>query len=944
MLGLLRGEVVTVYSWPELAELGRFELKAEDIHGDYPAVAFAFSPDNRQILLGSWVEVDNGDYLTAIWEIASGKRLTTRSLQHNCSEVGFTPDGQRAWGGTTLWSIAGDARPQPFADRRPHSPYGAAAMSHDGRWMVAGNQAGEIDFWDVASGQLVDRIAPRVAAPRGMAFSDDGSTMLVNYGESGHLASPWWRQTGVVHAAGESGRKFATLFSFAPRQAIAHPDRPAVVAEGVLSPEGSQLALHNGDGGLRLMKATDGKLRETHPLSQAAGWIPSGRGHLPMAFDASGNRLLVGSRRLSRQFHLESSPDRISHGTAVIYDTQSGNVATTLRPEATEGVLSVALSRDGARAATGVVGDNVSRVSRVMLIDIGSGETLQEKTFHGSNSARHLRFTPDGKRAVVGFSGNLRSRTLLWDYDKNEVVQSFSVGGPTAIRPDSNEAVIYGYIGKPRRVNLQSGEMLGHIEQREIVNPGEFDREGGVMLCDDQNRVDLFDPFSGELLTRFHPQHNLENAWLSADAEHIVTCSRGHHVTLWKNSDTGWNYLKLVEHQMPPGRLLAIDPTAERFIYRTTDHQAKTSHVALVDARTGEQLGEFADARDLVKYSHDGKTLFAHGQHWSWRPETTLTLYDAATCELIRKLDMAPWGITGAAFHPEGRLVIVSSQLDLAQQLADDPDNPEWQSMAVEWDSVRLWDANSGEQLRTFSGHRYPVTDLQFNATADLLLSISFDRTNLWNVETGERLLSLQADGDPHRQSVATDSQLTRLVVRVGNSCDLWDLRSRKKVATFELPGNWSRGTSYLTFSDDGQWIVVGNYGFTELRRWPDREQGKSERHALLFDSPVVVAAFRPGAAKPGAAITGMGQLATCHLDGSVRLSSVPEGDEIARFYRFDDGNEWLATTRDGWIDGSPAGLSLLGWRQEGQVLHWEHLTRDRHRPNQVREAINAAP
>ena len=932
MLGVLRDGVVTIYRWPELTEVARFDLDLDAIYGRYSAVSFAFSHDSQQIVLGSSVEVDNSNYLSAVWNIATKERVAAHTVQHSCTEVGFTPDGKRAWagGGPTLWSLEKKPAAHTFAARRPRSYYDAAAMSPDGRWMVAGNFAAEVDFWDATSGRLVARVAPRVAAPQAISFSDDGAMMLVNYGESGRRASSGWRQTGVVASAGVSRHKRTALFMFSSRHALAHGDRPALVAEGALSHDGSQLMVHDGDGEVRQMALIDGKLVETRQLTAGRRIMPSGQGHLPMDFDANGARLLIGSRRPSRQVELQRSEDPVPPGPAMIFDTSNGQILATLRTVAAEEAWSVALSPDGSHAATSVKRDNASQVTRVMQIDVVTGETVSQMTVHGSDPARHLRFTPDGKLAVVGLLGNLRSRTLFWDFGKQAIVQSFTVGGPTALRADSREGVIYGPAGKPRRVDLVSGETLGHIEQPEIINPGEFDREGRVMLCDDQNRVDIFDAFTGELLSRFRLQGGLESAKLSHDARYIVSCGMDYQVTLWKKSAEDWTYSRLAEHSMPAGRLLAIDPAAEKFVYRTHNNQTKESRTLLVDIRTGEELGEFPGEQEIVKFAHDGKIVLFHAWHRAWQPVSGVALYDATTCQLIRELDFAPWIIRSATFSPDDRFLLVGCQLDLEQQLADDPNNREWQSMAVEWDSIRLWDANAGTPIRTFSGHRYPVTDLQFNASADLLLSISFDRTNLWNVETGERLLSLQADGDPHRQSMVADSQLTRLVVRVGNRCHLWDLRTRQQVAALTLPGDGERSPSCLTLSPNGEWLFWGNDLSAELLRWPTMGD-KPQRRELPFDSPVVAATFRPS----------IEQLATCHLDGSVRFSSVTTGEEIARFYRFDDANEWLVTTRDGWIDGSPTGLSLLGWRQDAQVLHWEHLTRDRHRREHTRNAIN---
>jgi WD40 repeat protein len=60
---------------------------------------------------------------------------------------------------------------------------------------------------------------------------------------------------------------------------------------------------------------------------------------------------------------------------------------------------------------------------------------------------------------------------------------------------------------------------------------------------------------------------------------------------------------------------------------------------------------------------------------------------------------------------------------------------------------VHLWDVNSGESLKTLSGHTNQVWSVSFSPDGRTLVSSSHDQAiKLWDVETGECLKTLKTD------------------------------------------------------------------------------------------------------------------------------------------------------------------------------------------------------
>ena len=96
-------------------------------------------------------------------------------------------------------------------------------------------------------------------------------------------------------------------------------------------------------------------------------------------------------------------------------------------------------------------------------------------------------------------------------------------------------------------------------------------------------------------------------------------------------------------------------------------------------------------------------------------------------------------GVTGCAFAPDGTRILSAS-----------------------WDNtLRLWDAATGEALMTLQGHTNPVTACAFAPDGTRILSASGDNTlRLWDAATGEAVgFRVALLGDGHFASLTADGQ-----------------------------------------------------------------------------------------------------------------------------------------------------------------------------------------
>jgi WD40 repeat protein len=85
----------------------------------------------------------------------------------------------------------------------------------------------------------------------------------------------------------------------------------------------------------------------------------------------------------------------------------------------------------------------------------------------------------------------------------------------------------------------------------------------------------------------------------------------------------------------------------------------------------------------------------------------TVKLWDVETGKEIRSFSGHSSDVSSVAFSPDGKRVL-SGSFDK---------------------TVKLWDAETGREIRTFSGHSYNVTFVAFNSDGKRILSGSSDGT-----------------------------------------------------------------------------------------------------------------------------------------------------------------------------------------------------------------------
>ena len=175
--------------------------------------------------------------------------------------------------------------------------------------------------------------------------------------------------------------------------------------------------------------------------------------------------------------------------------------------------------------------------------------------------------------------------------------------------------------------------------------------------------------------------------------------------------------------------------------------------------------------------------------------DNTIKLWDAATGEVLRTLEGHDLSVNSVAFSPDGAVIASGSG-----------DN-----------TIRLWDATNGDELRTLKGHESPILTVSFSSDGTRIVSGSADDTvKLWNPKTGEEVNTLQGHVDDVA-SVAFSPDGSRIVSGSHDmTIRIWDAATSQELGTFI---GHQHGVISVEFSPDGTHVVSGSADRT-IRLW----------------------------------------------------------------------------------------------------------------------------
>jgi WD40 repeat protein len=198
--------------------------------------------------------------------------------------------------------------------------------------------------------------------------------------------------------------------------------------------------------------------------------------------------------------------------------------------------------------------------------------------------------------------------------------------------------------------------------------------------------------------------------------------------------------------------------------------------------------------------------------------DRTVVIWDIDTTKEFRVLKGHECDVGTVAFSPDGKIL---ASADLGQEVA----NPRAPPPPVDI-TIRLWQIESGKQLKCLKGHLGTISSLAFTNDGNSLVSGSWDGTvRLWDVNSGKEVRKLM-DQAGAISAIAVSPDGKSLAATAKNSIWFWNLTTGKESS--ECGGHRSPVT-LAVFSPGGKTLYSASWDHT-CRIWDtstSRELGR---------------------------------------------------------------------------------------------------------------------
>ncbi len=330
-------------------------------------------------------------------------------------------------------------------------------------------------------------------------------------------------------------------------------------------------------------------------------------------------------------------------------------------------------------------------VGEAMLFDVESGRLLRSLRRYGDN-LRHVRFSPDGTFALLGFY----DKSVLWNLDNGGVDREFDQGGIADFSPDGSSVLIYGE-HQATRHEVGTGKTVEAIQlpggrgfksrytkiNAHLANEERRDASGTLIYNSDASTYQpIVDAATGKQ-AGLCPD-NTRGCLVSGATKTVLQGGPLHPINVVRVFDFARQ--EIARFDMPigavegvGGELRAVSRDGKQFLYARPAKEGGenpgpnarflTRHYSVHDAATGKEtkaLGDF-DANYAAHFSPDARrvVLLPTFGHQADARDPEILVIDTATGAVECRINSGPWALPSLDFDADGSRMLVAGAMNL---------------------------------------------------------------------------------------------------------------------------------------------------------------------------------------------------------------------------------------------------------------------------------------
>jgi WD40 repeat protein/beta-lactamase regulating signal transducer with metallopeptidase domain len=842
------------------------------VGGNFEHFSLAVSRDGLHLAAGSGYADRPGE--VRVWTVADHKEVLAYATARGVASVAFSQDGKYI--GSAGYDGQAVIREFPSGKVVQVLPLDGAArlaFSPDNKTAATATEAKTVKLWELATGKEIARLDGELYRWQCLAFSLDGALLAVG-GEGKDKQSSqvnfWDTATHKLVGTLNGHTRMIVSLAFSPdKKTLATGGTDGVVrlwqldgfkelaaleghenrVEGLaFTPDGGRLVSSSHDGTVRLWDVA-----KRMPLMRLDGHVAPVR---CVAVSPDGKQLFSGgAARMLKVWDLATLKE-------------AGNYQPRIdRPGEDSIILAMEYSPDGKTLAT------AHENGTVKVRNAANGDL--RLILHGHEDAvTCLAFTKDGKTLITGSS----DRTVrLWDVETGKARATLE--GHTswvyalAVSPDGKTLATAGYDKTVRLWDVETRKELATLTgHKGAVRALAFAPDGKTLASGaGDHTIKLWDiETRKDKATLTGHQGTVRALAYSPDGRTLLSGSEDGAVRQW---DAGGKMGLVIAHGSRVNAV-SLSPRGRYVVIAGMD-----ASVRLCDAATGQTVQSLRghdDAVTCLAWAPDGRFLVTGGY------DKAVKLW-VVTTGVLRMLTGHTGPVQMASFSPDGKYVLSCSAWPAGDK------------------TMRLWDAQTGKEIRKFEGHTGPIGCAVFSPDGKRALSGSHDKTvRLWDVETGKQLRLLEGHTDEVPRVAFSPDGKRAASASHDKTVRIWDLDTGDCQHVLRGHADHVRG---LVFLPDGKRVVSSDVEGV-LRIW-DADKGVETKKIELPKGRINNLRLAPDGKR----------LAVAHAN-SVRVVDLESGKQLRQL----DGHTFGVTD----VAWSPDGKTLLSGSYDNTARLWD--------------------